>query len=117
MSATRSKTYLSAENGRHFSIAFVAERVTPTPGNGAPSIWADTRENSRMLFHALSCPPLSSRRKRILFTLFALASLITVLTGCEKSAPPVVKNDAELKAETEKGMQRMMQDQGKAAPR
>lgn len=69
-----------------------------------------------MPFRSLSCPSLPSRRKRTLCLLFTLAMVTLPLMGCEKPAPPPVKNDAELKAITEQNMQRMMQEQNKQQP-
>jgi hypothetical protein len=69
-----------------------------------------------MACKASSCPSRPLRRNRSLLPLLAGALLAAVLVGCEKAEAPIVKNDAELKAETEKSMQRMMQEQSKAQP-
>jgi hypothetical protein len=51
-------------------------------------------------------------RVRSVSALLALGLLLPVLAGCKKQAEaPPVTNEAQLRAVTEQGMQRMMQDQ------
>ena len=62
--------------------------------------------------------PAPSWRSRSIAALLAFVPLLPVLAGCKKQAEAPVHNDAELRAVTEQGMQRMMQDQqrGQGAP-